>query len=163
MDDVRDGARYLIERAARLGDAWLAEPGMTIEVAAERIAIHREACVKHRRVPETIPIRRDVYVGETLQAARRDMAGLLARGYRGFDPECLVVGDVASVTDNFARLGELGYDQVLVRNITAGQSQARATIERPGEVRQRLATHCSWKAGIRLPPLPSRDWNCTRV
>jgi alkanesulfonate monooxygenase SsuD/methylene tetrahydromethanopterin reductase-like flavin-dependent oxidoreductase (luciferase family) len=130
-----------IDRAARMGDAWLADPGMTLPVAAARIAQYREACAKYTRVPTTIPIRRDVYVGETLQAARRDMAPLLEGGYRGMDPEALVVGDIDSVTDTFARLGELGYDHVLVRNMTPDQSKALATIERLGEVRQRLATH----------------------
>ncbi len=130
-----------IDRAARMGDAWLADPGMTLAVAATRIALYRDACAKHRRVPATIPIRRDVYVGDTLQSAQRDMAPLIARGYRGMDPDALVIGDIASVTDEFARLGELGYDHVLVRNMTPDQAQALATIERLGEVRQRLATH----------------------
>ncbi len=134
-------APVAIERAARLGDAWLGDPGMTLGVAAERIAIYRDACVKHKRAPATIPIRRDVYVGATRASALRDMESVLARGYRGFDPAALIIGDVASVTDSFARLGELGYDHVLVRNMTPDQDQALATIERLGLVRELLATH----------------------
>ena len=134
-------APVAIERAARLGDAWLGDPGMTLDVAGERIALYREACIKHSRAPTTIPIRRDVYVGATRAAAERDMAGVLARGYRGFDPDALVIGDISSVTDTFAHLGELGYDHVLVRNMTPDQDQALATIERLGQVRELLATH----------------------
>ena len=129
-----------IERAARLGEAWLAEPGITLQVAAERIAFYRQMCAKHRRVPTTIAIRRDVYVGTSRAGAQRDMAVVLARGYRGFDPAALVIGDEVEVSDRFAALAELGFDQVIVRNISPDQAQALATIERLGRVRERLAT-----------------------
>ena len=133
-------ARAAIERAARLGDAWLADPGMTVEMAAERIGIYREMCAKHRRVPNTIAIRRDVYVGASHANAQRDMASVLAKGYRGFDPGALVIGDEASVAAQFVALAELGFDHVLVRNISPDQRLALSTIERLGRVREQLAT-----------------------
>jgi hypothetical protein len=83
-----------------------------------------------------VPIRRDVYVGESSAEARRTMAPYLARGHRGFPEEALLIGDVAEVTDRVRALGALGYTDVIVRNITADQAQALATIERLGRVQE---------------------------
>src|SRR5207248_3765342 len=40
-----------IDRAARLGDAWLASPGLTPHVAREKIAYYRHRCQAHGRAP----------------------------------------------------------------------------------------------------------------
>jgi len=60
-------------------------------------------------------------------------------GYRGFDPEALVIGDATAVKDQLAAYAELGFTDILVRNITADQAQALATIERLARVREALA------------------------
>ncbi len=128
-----------IDRAARLGDAWLADPGMDFTRCRERIAIYREACARHGRMPTTIAIRRDIYVGASASEARKTMAPYIDKGYRGMPEEALVIGDVSEVADRFAALAELGYTDVIVRNIATDQSQAVATIERLARVRERLA------------------------
>ena len=51
-----------------------------------------------------------------------------------------MVGDVESVTASFRELADMGYAEVVVRNIVTEQSQAVACIERLGEVRAALAT-----------------------
>src|SRR4051812_40689627 len=38
-----------IDRAARLGDGWLASPGLSPKVAAEQLAMYRERCAAHGR------------------------------------------------------------------------------------------------------------------
>lgn len=97
-------------------------------------------CAKYRRVPSCTALRRAVYVGASVAAAQRDMAPVLARGYRGFDPAALIIGDEASVAAQFAAFAGLGFDHILVRNISPDQSQALATIERLGRVREQLLT-----------------------
>jgi alkanesulfonate monooxygenase SsuD/methylene tetrahydromethanopterin reductase-like flavin-dependent oxidoreductase (luciferase family) len=128
-----------IERAARFGDAWLADPAMDSNASGRAIGMYQEACACHGRAPSTIAIRRDVYVGESSAEARRTMAPYLARGHRGFPEDALVIGDVAEVAERFAALGRQGYTDVIVRNITVDQSQALATIERLARVREQLA------------------------
>jgi hypothetical protein len=80
-------AKIAIDRAARLGDAWLADPGMDFETARRRIDEYREACVRHNRAPTTIAIRRDTHVGATADEARRAMARYIRSGYRGFSED----------------------------------------------------------------------------
>jgi len=127
-----------IDRAARLGDAWLGDPAMDANGAARAIGLYRDACARHGRRPAAIAIRRDVYVGESSAEARRTMAPYLAHGHRGFPEESLLIGDVAEVADRMAAFARQGYTDVIVRNITADQSQALATIERLARVREQL-------------------------
>jgi alkanesulfonate monooxygenase SsuD/methylene tetrahydromethanopterin reductase-like flavin-dependent oxidoreductase (luciferase family) len=129
-----------IDRAARLGDGWLADPGMPLDACRQRLEYYREACRRHGTTPRTLAIRRDVYVGASSREARATMAPYLAKGYRGFAPEALVIGDVGEVADQFAELGAMGYTDVIVRNISAEQAGALATIERLARVRERVAS-----------------------
>ena len=132
-------AQPAIDRAARLGDAWLGSPGTTLAETRRQLDWYREACAAHGRDPERIALRRDVYVGESVAAARAAMRPYVERGYRGFDPEALVIGDVSAAADQLAAYAELGFTDILIRNITADQDQALATIERLARVRERLA------------------------
>ena len=128
-----------IDRAARLGDGWLAAPALTPKVAGQQIALYRERCEAHGRAPGAAVIRRDVYVGQDADEAR-DVAGpLVAAGHRGFPPDAPLVGDVEAVAEACRELGEQGYEQVLFRNLVPDPARAVACIERLGEVRARLA------------------------
>jgi alkanesulfonate monooxygenase SsuD/methylene tetrahydromethanopterin reductase-like flavin-dependent oxidoreductase (luciferase family) len=132
-------ARAAIDRAARLGDGWLADPSLD-EAGAERaIGLYQDACDRHRRLPTAIGIRRDVYVGSSKAEAKRTMEPYLARGHRGFSADALVIGDVGEVAAKMARLRDLGYTDVIVRNITSDQKQALKTIDRLHRVIDRLA------------------------
>jgi len=128
-----------IDRAARLAEGWLAAPGLTPAQAAQAAGSYREACSVHGRTPTAVAIRRDVLVGASSQEARRAMAPVLKRGYRGFAEEALLTGSVAEVADGVAALAEMGYTDVIVRNISSEQSVALVTIERLADVKAALA------------------------
>ena len=128
-----------IDRAARLGDGWLAAPGLTPAEAAEQLGLYREACERHGRQLGVCAVRRDVYVGETAAEAEAATAGIISRGYRGFPPEALVVGEAERVAASFAELGEMGYDEVVVRHLVQGPARVLQSIGRLAEVRERLA------------------------
>ncbi|MEJ2132099.1 MAG: LLM class flavin-dependent oxidoreductase, partial [Gammaproteobacteria bacterium] len=139
-----------IERAARLGDGWLGDPGMTYDQAEVRLAKYREACSRYGVKPKAIPIRRDVFVGADMAEAERVMAPYIEGGYRGFDADALVWGDVDHVTRRFDALGAMGFTEVVIRNISANQAECLATIERLGEVREKgTASSSSVSSNIR--------------
>jgi alkanesulfonate monooxygenase SsuD/methylene tetrahydromethanopterin reductase-like flavin-dependent oxidoreductase (luciferase family) len=127
-----------IDRAARLGEGWLAAPALTPEGARRQLEHYRERCAAHGR-PALAVVRRDVFVGADDAEARRTADPILAAGYRGFPPGAAVVGDVGRVAEAFAAFGELGYAEILIRNIVQDQKHALACIERLGAVRARLA------------------------
>jgi alkanesulfonate monooxygenase SsuD/methylene tetrahydromethanopterin reductase-like flavin-dependent oxidoreductase (luciferase family) len=58
-------AEPAIDRAARVGDAWLAAPGLTPKQASALVTYYRDRCRAHGKTPSTIAIRRDIYVGES--------------------------------------------------------------------------------------------------
>ncbi|HEY3067718.1 MAG TPA: LLM class flavin-dependent oxidoreductase [Methylomirabilota bacterium] len=124
-----------IDRAARLGDAWLASPGLTTAQARRQIDLYRERCTVHRRAPTTIAIRRDVYVGESRAEADATAAPVIRAGYRGFDPTALVVGSVEEVAARFRELGAMGYTDVIVRHLTNDQDNVLASLRRLKDVR----------------------------
>lgn len=128
-----------IDRAARLGDAWLASPGLPIEVAREKIAYYRERCEAHGRTPSAIAIRRDVYVGESPDEAKTTLDAAVAKGYRGFDPKALIAGTGPQVAERFRALGAMGFTDVIVRHLTADHAKVLGSFARLGEVRRTLA------------------------
>ncbi len=126
-----------IDRAARLGEGWLAAPALPLEGARRQLEHYRERCAAHGRTPLAV-IRRDVFVGADDAEARRITEPIVAAGYRGFPADALVIGDAARVADAFAALAELGYAEILIRSIVQDQKHALASIERLATVRRRL-------------------------
>jgi len=128
-----------IDRAAQLGDGWLASPGLTIDIAREKIAYYRDRCKAHGRTPTAIAIRRDVYVGESPDEAKTTLEAAVAKGYRGFDPKALVAGTVPQVLERFRALGAMGFTDVIVRHLTTNHAKVLGSFARLGEVRRALA------------------------
>ncbi|MDP6604745.1 MAG: LLM class flavin-dependent oxidoreductase [Dehalococcoidia bacterium] len=127
-----------IDRASRLGEAWLAGPELTMEQARHLARFHRERSEAHGRPPAAYPIRRDVYVGESDEEAE-PTAGPVAGRYRGFDPDALIYGSIDTVAGRFRELAELGYTDVIMRSIVQAQPKTLASLTRLGEVRAAVA------------------------
>ncbi len=132
------GAARSLDRAARLGDGWLASPGLSPDEARRQAAYYRERCAAHRRAPTAVAIRRDVYVGESPADAKAVLDAAIARGYRGFDPAALVAGSVDEVVERLRALGTMGYTDVIVRHLTDDQSEVLGSLTRLGRVREAL-------------------------
>lgn len=124
-----------IDRAARLGDAFLIGPEATPGQVRELVGIYREACDRHGRTPGPIAVRRDVHVGSDDADASRVAGPIVDRGYRGFDPEAPVVGGVGAVAEAFADLGAAGCTDVIVRHLADDQDEVLASFDRLGAVR----------------------------
>ncbi len=63
------------------------------------------------------------------------VAPYIEAGYRGMDAEALMYGSPAQVAEQMAVLAELGYTDVIVRNLSSDQAESLATIERLAEVK----------------------------
>jgi alkanesulfonate monooxygenase SsuD/methylene tetrahydromethanopterin reductase-like flavin-dependent oxidoreductase (luciferase family) len=132
-------AEKAIGRAARLGDAWYAGPGLTHEEAARKLVHYRQRCEAHGRVPTCFPIRRDVFLAGSAAEAADIRAAVTTEGHRGFNPTALAIGSPDEVAAHFRTLGETGYTDVIVRQLTDDQDQALASYRRLREVREALA------------------------
>jgi alkanesulfonate monooxygenase SsuD/methylene tetrahydromethanopterin reductase-like flavin-dependent oxidoreductase (luciferase family) len=127
-----------VDRAARLGDGWLASPGLTPDAARALHDYYRQQCRVHARTPSAVAIRRDVYVGESSADVEATAGPVMARGYRGFDPAALVAGTVDEVIASFRGLGAMGYTDVIVRHLIDDQPKVLASMARLEAVRAAL-------------------------
>lgn len=125
-----------IDRAARLGDGWIAAPWATDEEAAEMAAVYRKGCEEHGRPPGTVVLRRDIHVGGDEAEARRVAQPVLDGGYRGMDPAATVVGSPDQVAERFAGYAAMGYDHVLIRHLADDQKEVLASFARLARVRE---------------------------
>ena len=124
-----------IERAARLGDGWIAAPSLAPAQAQEDLARYLGDCATHGRAPGACVIRRDIYVGESPQEAAATGGSVVGAGYRGFAPEATIVGDVEAVARAFTELEQAGFTDILIRNLVPDQDKALASIGRLAEVK----------------------------
>ena len=131
-------ANPAINRTARLGDGWLASPNLGVAAAAQQLNQYRQACAEHNRNPSAVAIRKDIIISETSQAAAQVKEQYLAKGYRGFPAEAFMVGSVDEVVDMMAAFSELGFTDIVVRNMSTDQGEALASIERLAEVKRQL-------------------------
>ncbi|MDA1074068.1 MAG: LLM class flavin-dependent oxidoreductase [Proteobacteria bacterium] len=135
---VGASAPAAINRAARVAEGWLASPGLTLDQARDSLNHFQQACAEHNRAPAAVAIRKDIYVGLSSAQARSVVQPYIDRGYRGMNPQALVYGSVNEVADQIQQLADLGYTDVIVRNLTSDQSEALACIERLADVRSAL-------------------------
>ena len=131
-------ASAAINRTARMADGWLATPSIGLEEAAKQLNVYRQSCAEFGREPSAVAIRRDIYIGSTSQEAETLKQKYLAKGYRGFPPEALLAGSVNQIADELRAFADLGYTDIVVRNISADQGEAISTIERLAEVKVQL-------------------------
>ena len=124
-------ARPALERAACMGDGWLASPGATGEQLTTAATIYRQCAAREGRAPELI-VRRDVYVGASDTEAEEAVAPVLAGGYRGFARDALLIGSADSVIERLRELHEIGFTHILVRHIVPQQELVLASYRRLG-------------------------------
>src|SRR5215510_7561265 len=129
-------AEPAIDRAARLGDGWLAAPGITPDEARAQAAHYRARCRTHGRTPTVVAIRRDIYVGESSADVEATAGPVFARGHRGFNPAALIAGTVEEVAKRFRKLGAMGYTDVIVRHLTDEQPKVLGSLDRLAQVRK---------------------------
>ncbi len=132
---IGGSADAAIDRAAQLGDGFLARPNITADEAGVQVELYRERCTAHGRPVCVTAIRRDIHVGADTDDAPRVAEPALAAGYRGFPPDALVVGGPDEVAMSFVALGELGYTDVIVRHLADDQGDVLRSLERLADVR----------------------------
>ena len=131
-------AERAVDRAARLGDGFLANADLTPEQARTVIELYRERCEAHERTPTAIGIRRDVHVGADAADAERVAGPVVAGGYRGFDPSACAYGSAEQVTEQLGAYAAMGYTDVIVRQLAEDQNEVLESFARLAGVREAL-------------------------
>lgn len=129
-----------VDRAARLGDGWLAGPDLTPPQARDHATRYLERCDAHGRTPSAVAIRRDIHVGADDAEADAVAGPILARGYRGMDPTACIVGGPARVAEQFDALAGMGYTDVVIRHLADDQRDVLSSFARLPRVRTMLSS-----------------------
>lgn len=139
------GARAAVERAAKLGDAWLT-PGNTPnpEYFAKHLAIYDAAREEAGLPVEGVerPIIKELYIAEDPEEARRDVSEYLEREYRAYSQygdlkwfetqkeallkNSLVFGSPEEVTAKVRELTDLGFNHFIFRCAWMGMPWEKA-------------------------------------
>jgi alkanesulfonate monooxygenase SsuD/methylene tetrahydromethanopterin reductase-like flavin-dependent oxidoreductase (luciferase family) len=132
---IGGSAQRAVDRAARLGDGFLANADLTPSQAHEVLDLYRERAGAHDRTPTALAIRRDIHVGADDADAERVAGPIVAGGYRGFDPSACTYGGVETVADKFREYAAMGYTDVIVRHLAEDHAEVMKSFERLAEVR----------------------------
>lgn len=127
-----------IDRAARLGDGWIAGPELVADEAVAQAAQYLERCTVHGREPGVVALRRDVYVGSDSSDAERVAGPIVERGHRGFRPEACIYGDVDAVVEALAPYAAHGFTDIIVRELVDDPEAVVGSYARTGAVRAAL-------------------------
>ncbi|HEX6311540.1 MAG TPA: LLM class flavin-dependent oxidoreductase [Acidimicrobiia bacterium] len=128
-----------VDRAARLGDGFVANADLTPARARKVLDRYRDGCERHGRAPTAVAIRRDVHVGADDADADRVAGPVLQRGYRGFDPEACTIGGPERVAERLAEYAAMGYTDVILRHLADDQTEVLESYQRLARVRALLA------------------------
>jgi alkanesulfonate monooxygenase SsuD/methylene tetrahydromethanopterin reductase-like flavin-dependent oxidoreductase (luciferase family) len=136
---IGSSADVAIQRTARLADAWVINPGWTPGVVEEKLHVYRQALEAYGRTDQIsdVILRRDIHLGATRDAARRDAKTLVDQGYRGFDAEAMETSLIVDGPDGCIRYLEnmqrLGITHLLFRCAIQEQDKALQTIRLIGK------------------------------
>jgi alkanesulfonate monooxygenase SsuD/methylene tetrahydromethanopterin reductase-like flavin-dependent oxidoreductase (luciferase family) len=132
-------AARAVDRAARLGDGFLANADLTPEQAREVLDLYRTRCAAHGRKPTALAIRRDIHVGADDADAAAAAEPVIERGYRGFDPAAITYGGVERVAERVREYAAIGYTDVIIRHLADDHDEVLASFERLAQVRELVA------------------------
>jgi alkanesulfonate monooxygenase SsuD/methylene tetrahydromethanopterin reductase-like flavin-dependent oxidoreductase (luciferase family) len=137
---IGGGAARAVDRAARLGDGFLANADLTPEGARTIVEHYRSRCEVHGRRPTAVAIRRDIHVGADTADAERVAGPVVAAGYRGFDPSACTYGATNEVAERFREYAAMGYTDIIVRHLAEDHREVLASFERLARVRELVDT-----------------------
>ena len=135
---VGAGAPAALNRTARMADGWLASPSLDHAAATRQLNQYRQSCAEFGRSPTAVAIRRDIFIAGHAATAQSFKRRMVSKGYRGFAEDAMLAGTPEMVAAEFAALAEMGFTDIIVRNMSSDQGEALATIEGLAEVKQIL-------------------------
>ncbi len=128
---ISGGADVALRRAAAMGDAWYAAPGVAPAAGAAMVETYRSAG------GERAILRKDALVLDDGDEARRVAGELVAAGYRGMPLDVLLVGDVDDAAEQLAAYEQAGFDEVIIRCMSVPQDLALETLAELGALADR--------------------------
>ena len=139
-----------VRRAARMGNAWYANPHAEFATLEEQVRIYKEALAEAQApAPEYMPLCKEIYVAETTEAAFRECGPYLENRYQVYEKEGqdqalptgdrfdkpfqelaqdrFVIGDPDECVRGIKRYEALGFNYMIFNFQWAGMSSEMST------------------------------------
>jgi len=123
---IAGGTQVALERAARLGDAWYAQPSVDVTVGSRLLDAYRASGGR------SAIVRKDALVLADGDRARSMARELVAAGYRGLSMDQLIVGSPDDAAEQLAAYASVGFDEVVIRTMSVPQELALETLALTG-------------------------------
>lgn len=120
-----------VERAGRLGDAWISDTGATDDELIAEMARYRSAAVSHGR-PINAVLRRSIYVGATDADADDFVRHTLSNASNGLTPDRVLHGGAERVVAQLRRYESMGFALTIVRHLAGDHGRMLASMDRIG-------------------------------
>lgn len=105
-----------VERAGRLGDAWISDTRCSDEDLADELQRYRAAAKDSNREPKAV-LRRNILVADSDGEAKRAVEAILANSYRGLSPDRVLYGSARSVAEKLLVYEAMGFSLTIVRHL----------------------------------------------
>ncbi len=143
-----------VERAGRLGDAWVSDTRMPDAELLIELDRYRRTATEHGR-PVFPVLRRNVVLGETDEEAHRAMERVVTVSSRGLVPGDTLVGSPATVVERLLAYERAGFAMTIVRPVAVDHSRILATIALLGDAVLPALRSASGRRADAQPLLPS--------
>lgn len=121
-----------VDRAGKLGDAWISDTRATDEELAGELAHYRRVADEFGR-PVKAVLRRNIFVGETDADADNVVSRILQSSYRGLTPERVLSGGPDRVAEELLRYEAMGFDLAIVRHLAGDHDLMLSSVRRIGD------------------------------
>jgi alkanesulfonate monooxygenase SsuD/methylene tetrahydromethanopterin reductase-like flavin-dependent oxidoreductase (luciferase family) len=105
-----------VERAGRLGDAWISDTRCSDEELVEELRRYREAAKKSDHTPKAV-LRRNILVAGSDSEAQKIVEAILANSYRGLSPDRVLYGSARTVAEKLVAYEAMGFAVTIVRHL----------------------------------------------
>lgn len=120
-----------VERAGRLGDAWVSDTRTADDELLVELARYRKTATEHER-PVFAVMRRNVFIAETDAEAHRSVETILETSYRGLSPELVLAGSPQTVAEKLLGYEEAGFSMAVVRHLAGDHQRIIESIDALG-------------------------------
>jgi alkanesulfonate monooxygenase SsuD/methylene tetrahydromethanopterin reductase-like flavin-dependent oxidoreductase (luciferase family) len=105
-----------VERAGRLGDAWISDTRCSDEELGEELHRYREAASRSGRTPKAV-LRRNILVADSDRAAVKTVEAILSNSYRGLSADRVLHGSARTVAEKLLAYEAMGFAVTIVRHL----------------------------------------------
>lgn len=132
---VAGGVSRALRRVAAEGDGWYADAHVTSAEASAKLREYGEICSEVGRTPRAL-VRKDVLILRDGDRARRIGDELIDGNYRNLSRGAVAYGSLDEVVEQLSSFSEMGFDDLIIRNLLVEQADALETIELSAELRK---------------------------